>query len=117
MPCRVITAGTGAAAMPVFVCDSLAAVPTMGKVTSSFWGAMGERGWARMAPISVVVVRVAVMVGPPMSPGFVPSSSMLYSGLKTGHPVWASKHARLLQLCCKLSWRGATRVGMADVYR
>ena len=37
MPCRVVTAGTGAAAMPAFVCDSLAAVPTMGKVTSSFW--------------------------------------------------------------------------------
>ena len=36
MPCRVVTAGTGAAAMPAFVCDSLAAVPTMGKVTSSF---------------------------------------------------------------------------------
>ena len=77
MPCRVVTAGTGAAAMPAFVCDSLAAVPTMGNVTSSFWGAMGERGWARMAPISVVVVRDAVMVGPPMSPGFVPSSSMV----------------------------------------
>ena len=54
MLCRVVTAGTGAAATPAFVCDILAAVPTMGEVTSSFWGAalaMGERGWSHMVPI------------------------------------------------------------------
>ena len=37
MTCRVVTAGDGSAAMPTFVCDILAAVPTMGEFTSTFW--------------------------------------------------------------------------------
>ena len=38
MPCRVVTARAGTTAIPAFV-RILAAVPTMGEITASFWGA------------------------------------------------------------------------------
>ena len=63
--------------MPAFVRNVLAAVPTMGEVTGSFWGAaltLGVRGCSRMAPISVAVVLFAVMA---ITPGVVPSSSVV----------------------------------------
>ena len=54
MPCRVVTTRAGTTAMPAFV-RILAAVPTMGEVTGSFWGAvltLGVRGCSHLAPIS-----------------------------------------------------------------
>ena len=80
MPCRVVTARAGTTAMPAFVRNVLAAVPTMGEVTGSFWGdalTLGVRGRSRTAPMSVAVVHLAVMVGSPITPGVVPSSSVV----------------------------------------
>ena len=48
----------GTTAMPAFVRNVLAAVPTMGEGTGSF---LGERGCSRMALISVTVVRFALL--------------------------------------------------------